>query len=431
MTAPSTTTLRQLIMESRDGEWGQSDSFPNSVEMAVIRGTDFERVRLGSLDGVPVRYVSRHIAERKMLRSYDIVIETAGGTKGRSTGRTLLIKPSTIARSGLPLTCASFSRFVRVDPNKADPVYVFWVLQYLHSAGHMMQYNTQHTGVSRFQFTIFAESEPLMCPPLPIQRKIAAVLSACDDLIENNIRRIKILEEMAQAIYREWFVQLRFPGHEKVKVVDSSLGKIPEGWKIKKFSEAIRISPTEKIPKETKKPYVAMEGLSISSMLVSPTEIRTGSNGSKFRNRDTLFARITPCLENGKTGFVQFLPTDNDVGLGSTEFMVFRAETVSPEYVYLLARQEDFRGLAIKSMSGASGRQRVDPRCFEKYYIAQPDNIFLESFSAFVRPIFREIYVLNRKNELLRGTRDMLLPKLISGEVDVSELDINGREMNS
>jgi type I restriction enzyme S subunit len=295
----------------------------------------------------------------------------------------------------------------------------------------MMQYNTQHTGVSRFQFTIFAESEPLMCPPLPIQRKIAAVLSACDDLIENNIRRIKILEEMAQAIYREWFVQLRFPGHEKVKVVDSSLGKIPEGWKIKKFSEAIRISPTEKIPKETKKPYVAMEGLSISSMLVSPTEIRTGSNGSKFRNRDTLFARITPCLENGKTGFVQFLPTDNDVGLGSTEFMVFRAETVSPEYVYLLARQEDFRGLAIKSMSGASGRQRVDPRCFEKYYIAQPDNIFLESFSAFVRPIFREIYVLNRKNELLRGTRDMLLPKLISGEVDVSELDINGREMNS
>jgi type I restriction enzyme S subunit len=268
-------------------------------------------------------------------------------------------------------------------------------------------------------------------PPLATQKRIVSVLSPYDDLIDNNHRRIKILEEMARTTYREWFVHFRFPGHEKVKKVNSSLGKIPEGWGVKKFTEAVHISPIEKIPKETKKPYVAMEGLSISSMLITPTEIRTGSNGSKFRNGDTLFARITPCLENGKTGFVQFLPTDDDIGLGSTEFIVFRAKSVSPEYVYLLARQEDFRGLAIKSMSGASGRQRVDPGCFEKYSIAQPDNVTLESFSASIRPIFREIYVLDRRNELLRVTRDMLLRKLISRELDVSEIDINGREVMS
>ena len=67
-------------------------------------------------------------------------------------------------------------------------------------------------------------------PPLPTQRKIASILSAYDDLIENNTRRIAILEEMAQAIYREWFVNFRFPGHENVKLVDSPLGQIPEGW---------------------------------------------------------------------------------------------------------------------------------------------------------------------------------------------------------
>jgi type I restriction enzyme S subunit len=305
------------------------------------------------------------------------------------------------------------------------PRYVYYFLQTMG----LEKYNAG-TGVPTLNRN-HLDNIDISVHPLIEQRKVAFILSSYDDLIENSTRRIKILEEMAQATYREWFVNFRFPGHEKVKMVDSSLGKIPEGWEIKKFSEAVRISPTEKISKETKKPYVAMEGLSISSMLITPNEIRTGSNGSKFRNGDTLFARITPCLENGKTGFVQFLPTDNDVGLGSTEFIVFRARTVSPEYVYLLARQEDFRGLAIKSMSGASGRQRVDPRCFEKYYIAQPDSIFLESFSAIVRPIFRETYVLSRKNELLRGTRDLLLPKLISGEVDVSELDINGREMNS
>jgi type I restriction enzyme S subunit len=82
-------------------------------------------------------------------------------------------------------------------------------------------------------------SLPLMYPPLPTQRKIAAILSAYDDLIENNTRRIKILEEMAQALYREWFVCFRFPGHENVQMVDSPLGEIPEGWEVKRIGEVI------------------------------------------------------------------------------------------------------------------------------------------------------------------------------------------------
>lgn len=76
-------------------------------------------------------------------------------------------------------------------------------------------------------------------PTIDVQNKIAAILSAYDDLIENNLRRIKILEEMAQALYREWFVHFRFPGHEKVRLVDSPLGKIPEGWEIKSFDKIV------------------------------------------------------------------------------------------------------------------------------------------------------------------------------------------------
>src|SRR5208282_520480 len=81
-----------------------------------------------------------------------------------------------------------------------------------------------HTSPSRI------ENYRFDCPPLRTQRKIAAILSAYDDLIENNTRRIRILEEMAQALYREWFVHFRFPGHEKVKMVESEMGMIPEGW---------------------------------------------------------------------------------------------------------------------------------------------------------------------------------------------------------
>ena len=157
-------------------------------------------------------------------------------------------------------------------------------------------------------------------------------------------------------------------------------------------------------------------------MLISDIEEREGNSGSKFQNGDTLFARITPCLENGKTGFVQFLPADDSVAFGSTEFIVLRSRTLCPEYVYALARSDEFRGNAIKSMSGATGRQRVKEACFDSFLLAQPDVETLQRYGEIVRPMFAMIRKLAAKNVNLRATRDLLLPKLISGELDFSTL---------
>jgi len=261
-------------------------------------------------------------------------------------------------------------------------------------------------------------------PLLETQRKIASILSAYDDLIENNTRRIKILEEMAQAIYREWFVNFRFPGHEQVRMVDSPLGRVPEGWEVVPVTETVEVKPRTKVPKEGEKPFVPMGALSNDSMLISNVETKEGNSGAKFKNGDTLFARITPCLENGKTGFVQFLPDDEATAFGSTEFIVLRSKTLCPEYVYLMARSNEFRDNAIKSMSGATGRQRVSEKCFDQFVIAQPDQGTLDLFKRHVAPIFRKVHVLSRKNDNLRQTRDLLLPKLISGDVDVIEIVI-------
>jgi len=269
---------------------------------------------------------------------------------------------------------------------------------------------------------------PVSLPPLSTQRKIAAILSAYDDLIENNTRRIAILEEMAQSLYREWFVHFRFPGHEKKCMVESALGMIPEGWEVVKSSDAMEIDPPTKVLKDGEKPFVSMAGLSTASMLIDTVEMRAGNSGSKFKNGDTLFARITPCLENGKIGFVQFLPSDQAVAFGSTEFIVLRSNALCPEYVYLMARSNEFRDNATKSMSGATGRQRVQIACFDKFLIAHPDSKTLTAFSEQVEPFFRNIYVLAQKNVNLRRTRDLLLPKLISGEVDVEGLEVAGVE---
>jgi type I restriction enzyme S subunit len=157
-------------------------------------------------------------------------------------------------------------------------------------------------------------------------------------------------------------------------------------------------------------------------MLISDIESRTGNSGAKFQNGDTLFARITPCLENGKTSFVQFLPDADAVAFGSTEFIVLRSHTLTPEFVYCLARSDEFRGVAIKSMSGATGRQRVQEQCFDDLQIAQPPRALLDEFSAIVAPSFRLVYGLHLQIQNLRRTRDLLLPRLLSGQIDVEAM---------
>jgi type I restriction enzyme S subunit len=240
--------------------------------------------------------------------------------------------------------------------------------------------------------------------------------------MENSQRRIRLLEAMARALYREWFVHCRFPGHEKLWRVASPLGDIPKGWEVKRVPECVDISPRVAVPRDGEKPFVPMGCLSNDSMLITDIESRAGNSGAKFQNGDTLFARITPCLENGKTGFVQFLPVAEAVGFGSTEFIVLRSRTLTPEFVYLLARSDEFRGVAIKSMSGATGRQRVQEQCFDDFQIVQPPRALLDRFSSIVAPSFRLIYKLHLQIQNLRRTRDLLLPRLLSGQV---ELDVS------
>jgi type I restriction enzyme S subunit len=181
----------------------------------------------------------------------------------------------------------------------------------------------------------------------------------------------------------------------------------------------VYVNPRVIVPRNGEKPFVPMSCLSNDSMLISDIESRDGNSGAKFQNGDTLFARITPCLENGKTGFVQFMPDADAVACGSTEFIVLRSRTLTPEFVYCLARSDDFRGVAIKSMSGATGRQRVQEQCFDDFQIAHPPRALLDRFSAIVAPGFRLIHKLHLQIQNLRQTRDLLLPRLLSGQVEL------------
>ena len=304
---------------------------------------------------------------------------------------------------------------LRVDETKADYRFLYY---YFYSDAWRATVNENivlGATVDRIPLIKFPDF-PVELPPLQTQHRIADILSAYDNLIENNQKQIKLLEEAAQRLYKEWFVDLRFPGHENTKIVDG----VPEGWNWCKLEDAIQFDPKVTLTKERMKQFVPMSALSTSSMVLDESQFTetTSNSGSKFQNGDTLLARITPCLENGKTAYVSGLKS-NEGAVGSTEYIVMRAKTINSYMVYLLARTDEFRQSAINSMSGSDGRQRVKSDKLKMLDYLQPTSELVKEFGKIAGPTFEKIYKLSKQMQQARRARDLLLPKLMSGEVEV------------
>jgi type I restriction enzyme, S subunit len=245
----------------------------------------------------------------------------------------------------------------------------------------------------------------LRVPPYAAQRKITSILSGYDDLIQNNTRRIAILEAMSLAIYREWFVEFRFPGHEKVKFVNSSLGKIPEGWRVDQLGNVsdLRWGDTN----TTKAKYVE-EGYTAYSA--------AGADGfldyfDCDRNGVVLSAIGANC---GGTWYAigKWSCIKNTIRFWATH------RSPSTEYLYFTTNTIEFwprRGAAQPFISQQDARQKS---------IVVPSEDIETAFASIAKDLLLNISSLHRKSANLRKTRDLLLPKLISGQLDVEDLDI-------
>jgi len=255
-------------------------------------------------------------------------------------------------------------------------------------------------------------------PPLPIQRRIAGILSAYDELIENSQRRIKILESMARALYREWFVHFRFPGHESVPRVPSPLGEIPEGWEVRKLGE-IAEEMRRNVPKgslEDPAPFVGLEHIPRRSLAldawVSMREL--GSNKLEFKRGEVLFGKIRPYFHK-----VSVAPFD---GLCSADTIVIRARR-QEHYALVVGcvSSDDFVALATATSNG-SKMPRANWTVLAGHPITIPPSTVARKFSAVIEPAIAQMQALVFQIQNLRRTRDLLLPRLLSGQVDVEAM---------
>ncbi|MFZ2410410.1 MAG: restriction endonuclease subunit S [Candidatus Methanoperedens sp.] len=296
-----------------------------------------------------------------------------------------------------PSFCNQAVNSIVVNRELYDPLYVFYLMKisnpkvkFLSSGTASGRENVSKTAFENIEVEVF---------PLPTQHKIAAILSAYDDLIENNTRRIKILEEMAQALYREWFMKFRFPGHEKVKMVESELGMVPEGWEVKKLGDVVELAYGKALKADDR-----VEG----SFLVY------GSGGVVGYHNECLVKG--PGIIVGRKGNVgSVFWSDYDFFPIDTVYYV--KSTIPLPYIYYNLQSQNF----INNDAAVPGLNRNQAYMLP---FLLPKEEVLFKFEIFVKNVFKHTKNLRNKNANLRRTRDLLLPKLISGEVDVEKIDV-------
>ena len=347
----------------------------------------------------------------------------------------------TIEQVGIVPRESRFTRYLvsnkqllfRPSPKIADPLFLYY---FFSSEAGQAEILERRIGSSVPGFNLGGlKSIPVPLPPLPEQRAIAATLGALDDKIELNRRIGATLEGMARALYRSWFVDFdpvraKMEGHAPAHMAPATAALfpdrldgdgLPEGWGMGALGDIIDFNPREKLKKGAEAPYLEMKALPTSGAIPDMPYLRAVTSGTKFRVGDTLLARITPCLENGKAAMVDDL-LGEPIGWGSTEFIVMRARgDVSPMLSYCLARDDEFRAEAIQTMTGSSGRQRADGKRIAEFdHVIAPAAIH-RAFAEACAPMTARVFASGRESRTLATLRDALLPRLISGELRVGK----------
>lgn len=435
LSAPRKISLDQLLVTTKDGDWGKETAEDGFVPYFVIRGGDFPDIRSGRLDTVPVRYLKESTVSRRTLEPLDIIIETAGGTEDRPTGRTLLVTERLLNSFAAPVTCASFARFLRVDPQKADPRYVFWFLQYLYQTGEMRSHQVQHTGVARFQYTRFAATPLIELPRLGVQQAIAKILCSIDEKIELNCKITKTLEQLVHAIFKAWFIDFE-PVHAKVegrrtclspailKLFPSSFdeARTPTGWNVLPLGDLCTVGRGGS-PRPI---HNYMDG-EIPWIKIADATASTGPflfETKEFLKREGLSKTVSVSpgdliLSNSATcGLPIFVETHGCIHDGWLHFKDYKR--ISKIYLYhaLVQMSEHLVHIADGSV-----QKNLNTGLVSKQPVLVPDASILQAFNALAEPMFERIRTSAKESKTLSTIRDALLPKLISGELRINDAE--------
>ena len=309
---------------------------------------------------------------------------------------------------------------LRAKPNVSNQDFVFYFALQKELRDAAEKSMTGASGRQRADASALKEFE-CEFPSLPIQRHIAGILSAYDELIENNQRRIRILEEMARSLYREWFVHFRYPGHESVSLVDSPLGQIPQGWEVRRILDFGKVI-TGKTPSKANPdfygenvPFVKTPDMHGNMFILATGECLSNAGADSQANKLIPAGAIcVSCI--GTIGVVSITTEDcqtnqqiNSIVLGKDHFCEF-----------LFFHLQDAKQALENLGSNGATMGNVNKSKFESVEVIAPPSGLLERYHQFSASLLSEILILSRQTANLRRTRDLLLPRLLSGQVGLA-----------
>ena len=416
------TTIGELPVEIIDGD--RSSRYPKRHEL-VDHGIPFlsttnicdNRLELSDVAFItPSKFAE---FSKGSLRRHDVILTTRG-----SVGKTAYY----CCEYDVGLINAQML-ILRADPKRMSPRYLFYLL-----ASDCMQkaFANYASGSAQPQLPIQdLRAIEVVIPPFEIQRKIGFILSAYDDLIENNLRRIAILEEMARAIYREWFVEFRYPGRGSEPLVESQAGPIPRDWQSGPIGSLVETTgggtPSTSRPEYwedgditwyTPSDLTANDAMFITRSSRRITEL--GLRGSSAK----LFPPYSVMMTSRATiGVVSIATTEACTNQGFITCIPNDSISSYHLYFWLLENQQTIASFA----SGATFKE-ISRTVFRRLPIAVPPKDVAKAFVKVVDPVAKLVEVLLKQDLVLRNTRDLLLPRLISGELDVSNITIDAEE---
>jgi len=265
-----------------------------------------------------------------------------------------------------------------------------------------------------------------LVPPLPTQKKIAQILSAYDDLIENNLRRIKLLEEMAQITYEEWFVRLKFPGHEIAKF-DEETG-LPEGWKRDVSGNIFNIKIGKTPPREethwfnttTGLKWISIKDMRNSNLFIFETSETIDEKAiTKFNfniaEKDTVIISFKLTV-----GLVSIVTENMVTNEAIAHFNLIEKSTVSKEFTYLYLYNFNYDSMGSTSSIGTA----INSKIVKRIPFIIPEKETIKMFNEIVKPIFNSIKNIQIQNQRLKEAREILLPRLMTGVIDVEKMEV-------
>ena len=299
---------------------------------------------------------------------------------------------SCVALKDYPMaTYNGFTKRMRPITNRVFPEYIGYYMRLPSFRGEFRAFSTMTTRASLRNEDLLGMEVKL--PPIEIQKQIAGILSVYDDLIENNQKQIKLLEEAAQRLYKEWFVDLRFPGHENTKIVDG----VPEGWSRGLLKELISVNygkDHKKAPDDGNIPVYGSGGL------------MRKCNKSLFSGEAVLIPR--------KGSLNNIMYVDETFWTVDTMFYATMKQPHTAVFVYFFVKAFD-----MYSMNIGAAVPSMTTKILDAMDVVIPDKETLEKFDKYAKVYFNKIKTLQGQNERLKTARDLLLPKLMSGEVEV------------